>query len=60
MSPADIALDSRLRGNDDSEALSSTRLTVRFTDRAATIRIIGARYWRKGKAIYDRENQIHQ
>lgn len=35
-------------------------LTVRFTYRVATIRIIGAGYWRKGKAIYDRENQIHQ
>ncbi len=35
-------------------------LTVRFTYRAAKIRIIGAGYWRKGKAIYERENQIHE
>ncbi|MHB8564753.1 MAG: BrnT family toxin [Acidiferrobacteraceae bacterium] len=35
-------------------------LTVRFTYRAAVIRIIGAGYWRKGKAIYERENQIHR
>ncbi len=35
-------------------------LTVRFTYRAAFIRIIGAGYWRKGKAIYERENKIHQ
>ncbi len=35
-------------------------LTVRFTYRASVIRIIGAGYWRKGKAIYDRENQIHR
>ena len=35
-------------------------LTVRFTYRAAVIRIIGAGYWRKGKAVYDRENQIQQ
>ena len=35
-------------------------LTVRFTYRASVIRIIGAGYWRKGKAIYERENQIHQ
>lgn len=35
-------------------------LTVRFTYRAAVIRIIGAGYWRKGKAIYERENKIHQ
>ena len=35
-------------------------LTVRFAYRAAVIRIIGAGYWRKGKAIYERENQIHR
>ncbi len=35
-------------------------LTVRFTYRAAVIRIIGAGYWRKGKAIYERENKIYQ
>ncbi len=35
-------------------------LTVRFTYRSAVIRIIGAGYWRKGKAIYERENQIHE
>lgn len=34
-------------------------LTVRFTYRAGVIRIFGAGYWRKGKAIYERENQIH-
>ena len=31
-------------------------LTVRFTYRAAVIRIIGAGYWRKGKAIYELEH----
>jgi uncharacterized protein len=31
-------------------------LTVRFTCRGDVIRIIGAGYWRKGKAIYEREN----
>jgi uncharacterized DUF497 family protein len=35
-------------------------LTVQFTYRASVIRIIGAGYWRKGKAIYERENQIHR
>ena len=35
-------------------------LTVRFTYRVSAIRIIGAGYWRKGKAIYDRENKIHR
>jgi len=34
-------------------------LTVRFTYRSVTIRILGAGYWRRGKAIYERENQIH-
>lgn len=34
-------------------------LTVRFTYRAKQIRIIGAGYWRKGKAIYEQENQVH-
>jgi uncharacterized DUF497 family protein len=35
-------------------------LTVSFTYRDDSIRIFGAGYWRKGKAIYERENQIHQ
>lgn len=34
-------------------------LTVRFTYRRGLIRIFGAGYWRKGKQIYERENQIH-
>ena len=33
-------------------------VTERFTYRASVIRIIGAGYWRKGKAIYERENKI--
>lgn len=35
-------------------------LTVRFTWRGGIIRIIGAGYWRKGRAIYERENQVHR
>ena len=35
-------------------------LTVRLTYREGVIRIFGAGYWRKGKRIYDRENQIHR
>ncbi len=35
-------------------------LTVRFTYREGVIRIFGAGYWRKGKRIYERENQIHR
>lgn len=34
--------------------------TVRFTYRNEVIRIFGAGYWRKGKRIYERENQIHR
>lgn len=34
-------------------------LTVRFTLRMNAIRIFGAGYWRKGKAIYEKENKIH-
>lgn len=35
-------------------------LSVRFTHRSGVIRIFGAGYWRKGKVIYERENQIHE
>lgn len=35
-------------------------LTVRFTYREEVIRIFGAGYWRKGKQIYERENQVHR
>ena len=35
-------------------------ITVRFTYRSGVIRIIGAGYWRKGKRIYEHENQVHR
>jgi len=35
-------------------------LTVRFTHRSGAIRIFGAGYWRKGKAIYEQEHQVHE
>ncbi len=34
-------------------------MTVRFTYRRGVIRIFGAGYWRKGKKIYEEQNQIH-
>lgn len=34
-------------------------LTVRFTFRGGVIRIFGAGYWRKGRRIYEQENQVH-
>ena len=34
-------------------------MTVRFTYRSGVIRIFGAGYWRKGKRIYEEQNQIH-
>lgn len=35
-------------------------MTVRFTYRSNAIRILGAGYWRKGRAIYEQENQVHE
>ena len=35
-------------------------LTVRFTYRGGVIRIFGAGYWRKGEAIYERENTVQR
>jgi uncharacterized DUF497 family protein len=35
-------------------------LTVRFTYREGNARIIGAGYWRKGRKIYETENNIHK
>ncbi len=35
-------------------------LTVRFTYRGNLIRIFGAGFWRKGKQIYDKENNLHE
>ena len=35
-------------------------LTVRFTCRGDKIRIIGAGFWRKGKKLYEAENQVHR
>ena len=35
-------------------------LTVRFVYRGDVIRIFGAGYWRKGKQIYERENNVHK
>ncbi len=35
-------------------------LTVRFTERAGVIRVIGAGFWRKGKMIYERENSLYR
>lgn len=34
-------------------------ITVRFTYRAHVIRIYGAGYWRKGRKIYEEQNNVH-
>jgi uncharacterized protein len=34
-------------------------ITVRFTYRENVIRIIGAGYWRKGRKIYEEENNLY-
>jgi uncharacterized DUF497 family protein len=33
-------------------------LTVRFTRRSGRVRIIGAGYWRRGKRLYETQNQL--
>lgn len=59
----------RVIARDDTHGADETRffcfglvdggvLTVRFVWRGSLIRIFGAGYWRKGKAIYECENQI--
>ncbi len=35
-------------------------VTVRFTYRGDMVRIFGAGYWRKGRKIYEKENQVHR
>ena len=40
--------------------VESDILTVRFTFREGVIRIFGAGYWRRGKRIYERTNQIQE
>lgn len=40
--------------------IDSDVLTVRFTHRGGMVRIIGAGYWRKGKAVYEKENHLHK
>ncbi len=39
--------------------ITSGIITVRFTYREKTIRIIGAGYWRKGKQLYEKENKLY-
>ncbi len=34
-------------------------MTVRFTYRGNVIRIYGAGYWRKGRKIYEDQNEVH-
>jgi uncharacterized protein len=35
-------------------------LTVRFSYRGTIIRIFGAGYWRKGKRVYEEENNVYK
>jgi uncharacterized protein len=34
-------------------------LTVRFTRRKGSARIIGAGYWRRGRSLYEKKNKIY-
>lgn len=40
--------------------VSGAVVTVRFTYREGVIRIFGAGYWRRGRQIYEQENQIQR
>jgi uncharacterized DUF497 family protein len=40
--------------------LSGGVLTVRFTRRGETVRIIGAGYWREGRVIYEQANRFRR
>jgi len=35
-------------------------MTVRFTFRGRSIRVIGAGYWRRGKQVYEEENEVRE
>lgn len=41
-------------------AVAEGIMTVRFVYRNRKIRIFGAGYWRKGKTLYEKENQVHE
>jgi uncharacterized DUF497 family protein len=62
--PCRVILKDMEHGGDETRYFCLGRvaegiLTVRFTHRGETIRIFGAGYWRKGKKIYEEQNQIH-
>ncbi len=54
-----ISLDSRHSQNETRffcvGNVENKILTVRFTFRGSIVRIIGAGYWRKGKALYEKK-----
>jgi len=55
-----VVLATILPGNDGRQArLGGGIMTVRFTIRGDKVRIIGAGYWRRGKAFYEEANQLH-
>jgi uncharacterized DUF497 family protein len=59
-----IAVDTAHSGDEERYfcigEIGGAILTVRFTYREGVIRIFGAGYWRKGRRIYERENQVHE
>jgi uncharacterized DUF497 family protein len=63
MDPRRVILEDALHSDSEKRYYCIGRagngiLTVRFTYREKVIRIIGAGYWRKGKRLYEKENQI--
>ena len=61
--PDRVIAEDRSRGRDEKRffcfgLVGGGILTVRFTVRGSTVRIFGAGYWRKGKRVYEEENEI--
>ncbi|TFH13024.1 MAG: BrnT family toxin [Lentisphaerales bacterium] len=62
--PERVIADDISHGHDEQRQFCFGRvangiLTVRFTYRQNVIRVFGAGYWRKGRMIYETENNIH-
>ena len=64
LDPDRVLLKDREHSDEESRyyclgRVSDGIMTVRFTFRKDRIRIIGTGYWRRGKKIYEKENQVH-
>ena len=62
LDPSRVVAEDLAHGGDEQRyfcfgRVEGTVMTVRFTWRNQKIRIFGAGYWRKGKAIYEKANR---